>query len=227
MPTFRGILLDVDGTLVDSNDAHANAWIEALLQYGYRVSFETIRPLIGMGADNLLPRLTGLGQDDPLVNEISRRRGEIFKTKYLPYLEPLPGAHELVSKLQADGYQLVVANSAENDEVHALLHIAGVDRLVDRITTRSDVKNSKPDSDVVGVALKKGSLQPSAAVMLGDTPYDIQAATKLSVITIALRSGGWSDYHLSGAAAIYNDPADLLAHYQGSPLVRATAGRSA
>ena len=99
-----------------------------------------------------------------------------------------------------------------------MLKIAGAEDLIEEETSASDAKNSKPDPDIVQVALKKIGLHPDQTVMLGDTPYDIEAAEKAGVRTIALRCGGWPDNELKGALAIYNDPADLLAHYDASPL---------
>lgn len=217
MPNFQGVILDVDGTLVDSNDAHAQAWLEALEAEGFEVSFEQIRRLIGMGSDKLLPEVTGLSKDSPTGRRISQRRAEIFKTDYLPSLKPFPQTRELLQRLHDDGMELFVASSAEQDELGRLLEMAGATDLIQEKTSSDDAEHSKPDPDIVQATLGKMEYAPSEVVMLGDTPYDLQAAQKSGIALIALRCGGWTDPDLAGAIAIYHDPADLLAHYGTSP----------
>ncbi len=121
------------------------------------------------------------------------------------------------------GLLLVIASSGEKEEADALLHIADVAHLIDAMSTSQDSGNSKPAPEPIEVALKKAGLQPDQALMLGDTPYDIEAASRAHVKTIALRSGGWQDSDLGKAAAVYADPADLLAHFAQSPLCAAEA----
>ena len=217
---IRGVILDVDGTLVDSNDAHARAWVEALAEEGIRVEFERVRPLIGMGGDKLLPEISGIEEESPEGKRISERRGEVFKEKYLPSIKPCRGSRELLKRMKGDGLKLVVASSAKEDELDPLLEIAGASGLIEEKTSSDDAENSKPDPDIIQAALDGSGLSPEEAVMLGDTPYDIEAAKKAGVDTVALRCGGWKDEDLAGAIAIYDDPADLLAHYDRSPLKR-------
>lgn len=218
MKQYKGVIFDVDGTLVDSNDAHAGAWAEALNEHGHDVSFEQVRKLIGMGSDHLLPETTTIEKESDQVLAIAQRRGQIFKEQYLPTIKPLPGAHDLVQRLHAEGVQLVVASSATKEEVGALLKIAQVASFLSEQTSADDAKQSKPDPDIVLAALQRLGVSPEDAVMIGDTPYDIQSAHKAGVHVIALRCGGWQDEELAGALAIYDDPADLLAHYAASPL---------
>jgi HAD superfamily hydrolase (TIGR01509 family) len=216
----RGVILDIDGTLLDSNDAHAAAWSDALAEHGHEVAAARIRPLIGMGGDKVLPKLTGISEDDPRGKAISERRGEIFRQKYLPDVRPFPRVRELVERLGRDGRKVVVASSASEEDLGALLEKAGVRDLLAGETSSDDADRSKPDPDIVCAALKKLALPADAAVMIGDTPYDVEAATRAGIRTIALRSGGWTDPDLRGAAAVYADPADLLAHLDESPLAR-------
>lgn len=218
MPNIRGIILDVDGTLVDSNDAHAHAWVEALNESGYHHSFEEVRRLIGMGGDNLLPTLTGLQSDSSDGKLINDRWREIFETNYMPDLQAFPQVRPLLERIRADGLQLVVASSAEQNQLKKLLDIAHVQDLIEQETSSDDAENSKPAPDIVQAALKRLGDAPKQTVMLGDTPYDIESAGKAGVPVIALRCGGWDDAGLAGALAIYDDPADLLAHYDDSPL---------
>jgi HAD superfamily hydrolase (TIGR01509 family) len=215
---IRGVILDVDGTLVLSNDAHAEAWMEAMADFGYYVPYEKIRPLIGMGGDKVLPETIGLQKNSEDGIKISEKRKEIFQKKHVPTLWAAPGARELVEYMHVHGLKLAVASSAEKDELKALLRVAGVSGLVEEEISSSDTGRSKPDPDVIQVALQRFDLPANQVLTLGDTPYDIEAASKVGVGTIALRCGGWSDHELKGALAIYNDPDDLLNHYDTSPL---------
>jgi HAD superfamily hydrolase (TIGR01509 family) len=220
---YRAILFDIDGTLVDSNDAHAHAWAEAFAQSGVQVDFDKVRRAIGMGGDKLMPAVAGISEDSPIGKTISKRRGEIFKTKYLPAVHPFQGARELVAEVKARGLRAVAASSAKRDELEHLLQIAGVRELLDEATSSDEAEESKPDPDIVHAALKKAKAQPSEALLIGDTPYDIEAAARAGVGAIAFRSGGWGDRDLRGAIAIYDGPWDLLARLEESPLARQRA----
>jgi HAD superfamily hydrolase (TIGR01509 family) len=206
----RTVLLDIDGTLIDSNDAHAHAWVDALTEAGYGIPFERIRPLIGMGADQLLPALRkNLRPDINPGRSVVQRRGEIFKRFYLPGLEPARGARALLTTLQDRHVMLVAATSSREDELDAMLSVAGISDLIAVKTTAGDVDASKPAADIVRAAMRKAGSTPDECVLLGDTRFDIAAATRAGVETIALRCGGSPDGDLLGAAAIYDDPAAL------------------
>lgn len=208
---FTTVLFDIDGTLVDSNDLHAYAWVEAFAEEGIAVDFNKVRYSIGMGGDKLMPAVSGIAADTPEGQRISTRRGEIFKAKYLPQVTPFRDAARLVAALKKQGRTAVAASSATREELHALLAIAGAGALLDDRTSSDDAEQSKPDPDIIHAALKKAEAMPADAVMIGDTPYDIAAATAAGVQAIAFRCGGWSDSDLRGAMAIYDGPWDLLA----------------
>ena len=218
----RVVILDVDGTLIDSNDAQAYAWMDAMAMQGHSVSFEKIRPLIGMGGDKVLPEMLGIDKDSDEGKKISAARKELIKTRYLSTIKPFPKAKELLEHMHDCGLKLVIATSAEPDELEQTLKIVGphVQDLMENETTSKDAQQSKPDPDVMKVALKKSGCSADEVVMLGDTPYDLEAATNVGVKSIAFRSGGWDDKDLAQAIAIYNDTADLLAQYDTSPLVK-------
>jgi phosphoglycolate phosphatase-like HAD superfamily hydrolase len=218
------VLLDVDGTLIDSNDAHARAWVDALRAHGYVVPFEQVRPLIGMGGDKLLPELTGLDPESGEAERIGATRSGLFLERELPALRGTRGARALLERLLERGLELVVATSAKSDEVRALLEQAGVADLIELASSADDAERSKPDPDIVQAALRLSRSQAAHSAMLGDTPYDVEAAARARVPSIALRCGGWwDDAALARAAAIYDDPADLLAHFDESVLGRAMA----
>ena len=219
---LQGLLLDVDGTLVLSNDAHAQAWVEAFAKYGYDIAFDTVRSMIGMGGDRILPELVPqLNDEEGKGKAISNYRKQLVLEKFAPQLSPAHGSRELLQKMQGLGLKLVVASSASDEELGALLKAAQVEDLIEDATTSSDANASKPAPDIVESALAKANFAPDQVLMLGDTPYDIESAGKAGVSVIAMRCGGFKDEQLAGAIAIYNDPADLLQHYVNSPLAQA------
>ena len=211
------VVLDIDGTLIDSNDAHAHAWVEVGREFGIDIDFGHVRRLIGMGGDKVLPQIAGMEEESETGKRMTERRGEIFRERYLPTLHAFPHARELLQRFRADGYALAVATSASKDDMDALLEQAGIRDLVDEKTSSSDAEESKPDPDIVQAALKSADAKPEDAIMLGDTPYDVEAAARAGVRCVALRCGGWGDADLGGAVAVYDDPADLLESYAGSP----------
>lgn len=211
------VILDVDGTLIDSNDAHARAWVEVGAEFGHEIEFAHVRRLIGMGGDKVLPRITGLDEDSPEGERITERRGEIFRERHLPGLRPFPGTRALLERLRADGLRLVVASSASEEDLEPLLEKAGIADLVEERTSSDDADASKPEPDIVLAALRSAGVGPEEAVMLGDTPYDVEACGRAGVRIVALRCGGWDDRALEGAVAVFDDPADLLRSYGSSP----------
>ena len=218
MGRITGVLLDVDGTLLDSNDAHAFAYLEALRAHGIEQSFDPVRRMIGMGSDRILPKLAGVDADSDLGQRIQEKKREVFRERHLPELEPVRGARELLEHLRARRLKLVVASSASGEELQMLLKAANVDDLVEEATSSDDAEESKPAPDLVEAAVRRAGLPEEQLIMIGDTPYDIEAARRAGVGILALRSGGWEDRDLGGSLAIYDDPADLLARLESSPL---------
>lgn len=216
-----GVIFDVDGTLVDSNDAHAAAWLDALKEFGFSdVRYETIRRMIGMGGDKILPDLTGLAEHDERGAKLLERRKQIFLSQYMPQLKAFPMARELVERVKLEGMLAVVASSANKKELTPLLRIARVNELMDSTTSSDDAEESKPAPDIVQAAVAKSGLDAAQLIMVGDTPYDVKAAKGAGVPIIAVRCGGWDDRALAGAVAIYDDPQDLLRKFDTSHLAR-------
>lgn len=214
---LEGVLLDVDGTLIDSNGAHAQSWSETLREFGFDIPAERVRPLIGKGGDKLLPELTGVDVESERGKAMTERRAAIFRDAYVPKLRRTRGARELVDRLRKEGLRLIVATSASEEELRPMLHQVGLEDLLAKKTSSDDAENSKPDPDIIIAALRKGRLTPQTAILLGDTPYDIEAASRAAVHTVALLSGGWNADALHGAVAIYEDPEDVLRHFTASP----------
>lgn len=213
---IKAVLFDVDGTLIDSNNAHAAAWVQAFQEHGVTVDPIAVRRSIGMGGDKLMPVVSGIDEESPQGAKIAERRGEIFKAQWLPALKPFPGAGDLVEAVARRGLTVVAASSAAKEELGPLLQAAGVKHLMDAATSSDDAEQSKPEPDIVHAALQRAHVSPSEAVMIGDTPYDIAAARSAGVRIIAFRCGGWLDPDLVGAVEIYDGPWDLLSNLERS-----------
>lgn len=214
---FETALFDVDGTLIDSNAAHAETWTQALHEHGIATDLTTIRSLIGMGGDKLLPRVADLDEDSPKGRAIAARKKALFLER-LAGLQPTRGARALVEYLLRQGVDLVIATSAGDDEMKRLLEQAGVADLIPSRASKDDAAESKPDPDIVHAAMQRSRARPETTVMIGDTPYDVEAAARAGVRAIALRCGGyWTDDDLRGAVAIFDDSAALLEHLRKSP----------
>ncbi|TVP86049.1 MAG: HAD family hydrolase [Thioalkalivibrio sp.] len=218
MSDVRAVILDLDGTLLDSNDAHAQAFVEAAHAMGLNIDFESIRRLIGMGGDKLIPRAFGFSSDSEPGQKLGATKTRIFMERHLTQLEPTPGARALLLRLRDEGMRRLLATSSGESTMQRLLAQADIEDLIEDTISSSDVRASKPDPDIVESALDKTGAAPEQVVMLGDTPYDVESATRAGIAIIALRTGGWTDPELHGAAAIYDDPADLLEHFGTSPL---------
>jgi HAD superfamily hydrolase (TIGR01509 family) len=223
---IQAVLFDVDGTLIDSNDLHATAWRETFLKFGVDIPLDEVRSQIGKGGDNLIPALLPPDLVESRQEEIEQYRSDLFKRDYLPRVVPFPGVRELFERIYADGKKIVLASSAKGEEVEFHLGIIGAADLVVDTTSADDAEHSKPDPDIFAAALKKlGSIGVEEAIVVGDSPFDMEAARKLGLKTIGFRSGGFPDEALleAGAAELYDGAEDLLARYDQSLLARATA----
>jgi HAD superfamily hydrolase (TIGR01509 family) len=215
---LKAVLFDIDGTLIDSNDAHTQAWVQTLERHGRVVSYEQMRSLIGKGSDKVFAELLDIDSESALAKQITKDRTQLLLSSFMANLNPTPGARLLVQHMRSEGLRLVIASSS-GEELPALLGQAGLQDLLDTSVSSDEIKESKPDGDIIEVALRKAGVQPTEAVMIGDTPYDIAAAKAAGVKCIALRCGGyWDDAALSEAVAIFDDPATLLRHWPDSLL---------
>lgn len=220
MARIRAVLFDIDGTLLDSNDAHAHAWLDAFRGHGKNVPYDLVRSKIGMGGDKLLQQLAGIDPDSIEGRSIAERRVAVFKAHYLADLGPFPGARVLVDRVRSRGLACAAVSSATKAELADLLRVAAVADLLETLITSDDADRSKPDPDLIVVALDRLGVTAPEAVLIGDTPYDVMAAERASVACIAFRSGGWTDADLAGAVAIYDGPAELAARLDDSVLAR-------
>jgi HAD superfamily hydrolase (TIGR01509 family) len=224
----RAVLFDVDGTLLDSNDAHARAWVAAFAEAGYEIPFARVRPLIGMGGDHLIPALVpGLSERTEPGKTIAARRAQIFRERELDRITPTRGARTLLQSVHARGARNVVATSAKPEELDGLLARGGLRELVDVVATSGDAPESKPAPDIVVAALHAAAVEPSAAVFVGDTRWDIEAAHRAGVPCVALRCGGNDPHTLAEAEATYADPEELAGALDRPPFVWSSATATA
>ena len=211
------VLLDLDGTLIYSNDAHARAFLLAAADIGIEVpTFDEVRRLIGMGGDKLIPEAFGFEADSARGQDLDERKGTIFREQFVPELRSTPGVRALLERLKKDGLRLVVATSASGDDLKHLLEAAGVADLIDACTSASDVGESKPAPDIVEAAVEAAKSVAERCIMIGDTPYDVEAAGRAGVRIVGVRTGGWSDDDLAGATVVYDHPAAILDQYAES-----------
>lgn len=213
---LEAAIFDVDGTLVDSVDLHAQAWQEAFRHFNKLVTFRDIRHQIGKGADQLLPVFFSAAELAELGEELDSFRSELFKRKYLPRVRVFPKVRELFEKLRGDGVKIALASSAKRDELKKYKEIASIGDLVDEDTSSADAEKSKPHPDIFQAALRKlGRQDGKGAIAIGDTPYDARAAAQAGLHTIGVLCGGFPAEELlrAGCHSIYSNPADMLARY--------------
>jgi HAD superfamily hydrolase (TIGR01509 family) len=218
---LRAVLLDLDGTLVDTVDLHAHAWQEALRRFAVEARYEDVRSQIGKGGDQLMPVFLPAERIERIGDALSVYRDDLFRRVYRPRARPLPGARELVERLRRDGKHVALASSGPARDVAYLSSLVGLDDLLDAgATTSDDAERSKPHPDIFEAALARTGVAPEEAIAIGDSPWDAKSASRAGLRTIGLLSGGFdeADLRAAGCIAIYRDPADLLAQYDASPL---------
>jgi HAD superfamily hydrolase (TIGR01509 family) len=220
---IKAVIFDIDGTLIDSVDLHAKAWVEALMHFGHEIAFQDLRSQIGKGGDQILHGLLPPEVIEQHGEEIKDFRADLFKRRYLPQVRAFPGVRQLFEHIRAAGQRAVLASSGNADEVEQYKEIAGIADLIDSATSSDDAERSKPFPDIFRAALAKlQGLSSDEAVVIGDTPYDAEAARNAQMKSIGVLSGGFPEQALrnAGCIAIYRGPEDLLQHYDSSPLVR-------
>jgi HAD superfamily hydrolase (TIGR01549 family) len=212
----RAVLLDVDGTLIDANYHHALAWWRAFRRHGIKLPVWRIHRHVGMGGDQLVPALVP-GIDDDRHNAIEETRGEEY-AKLIGEVQPLEGAHELIAELKERGATVVLASSSPQDELDRYLDLLDARELADAWTTKDDVDASKPAPDLVTAALEKAG--GGDAVMVGDAPWDIEAAREAGIETVCVITGGYSEQELrdAGAVAVFESVDELRRHLGEAPL---------
>ena len=219
---FDGVIFDVDGTLVDSVDLHAEAWRQTLAAHGFDLPFDRIRGQIGKGGDQLMPALLPRSVVERDGEAIEAERGRLFKADYLHRVQPFPGVADLFRHVLAQGQRIALGSSGKPEEVDHYKRLLGIDGLDLAQTTSADAERSKPHPDIFEAALRAVGLPASAVAAVGDSPFDATAACRAGITPLGVRCGGFPDEALTeaGAAALFDGPADLLARYARSPLAR-------
>ena len=212
------MIFDVDGTLVDSVDLHADSWQRALEKFGHRVTFDQVRSQIGKGGDQLMPVFLSPSEMNTQAKDLERFRGELFKREYLQRVRAFPKVRDLFERLISDGWKIGLASSAKEEELKIYEEIAGVADLLDATTSSNDAEKSKPHPDIFQAAAERLKVSPDGCVVVGDSPYDAQAAKKAGMISIGLLCGGFpkNDLERAGFQVLYQDPEDVLRNYDTS-----------
>jgi HAD superfamily hydrolase (TIGR01509 family) len=214
------LLTDIDGTLVDSNALHAEAWRRAFERFGIQIGMDDAWRQIGKGADQLIPTFLPESLRARLETPLKNYRKEIFHREYMPRIVPFARAHDLLKRVREMGLKIALATSSDPEDLPTYGRILGMGNLVDEASSSGDAKRSKPAPDIFAAALEKVGMRPEQAVALGDTPYDAQSAGKLGIPVIGLTCGGWKrdDLLAAGCVEVWRDPAELLHHLQESVL---------
>jgi len=194
----EGILFDIDGTLVDSNEFHVIAWDEAFRENSYSISRYLLRKQIGKGSDKLIPFFLPESSDEER-RVISDAHNEIFRSRFLKLVRPFPFATDLIRFLHSKNKKVLLVSSSPSKEIEHYVDLLGVSKELHDTVGFDDVSQSKPAPDLFDVALQKAEVSSEAALAVGDTPYDVAAAAKCGVQTIALLSGGFSNKELETA----------------------------
>ena len=212
-------VLDIDGTLVDTNYHHAIAWFRAFAQHHIVLPIWQIHRHIGMGGDQVVSALCGEDVEARLGDDIRNAEGEAYSA-LIGEVRTMEGARELIVSLKERGHVVVLASSAKQGEVEAYLDLLDAWDLADAWTTSADVESTKPAPDLVHAAVDRVDGDPGDAVMVGDTPWDVKAAAGAGVPTLAVMTGGFSHAELqeAGAAVVFESVAELSARLDDSPL---------
>ncbi|MFL5844000.1 MAG: HAD family hydrolase [Solirubrobacteraceae bacterium] len=212
-------ILDIDGTLVDTNYQHVVAWYRAFRQHDHIVAMWQIHRHMGMGGDKLIGSICGDAVEEEQGEDIRSAEKPLYKAM-IEEVEPLAGARDLMVDLKNAGHTLVLASSAKADELDHYLDLLDARELADDWTSSADVEETKPAPDIVESALKKAGAEAEDAVMIGDTPWDIEAAERAGLPTIAVMTGGFSEAELrdAGALMVFETIEDLRAGLSDTPL---------
>jgi HAD superfamily hydrolase (TIGR01549 family) len=213
---MRAFIFDIDGTLVDSNELHVDSWDRAFRKFGKQFPREALRAQIGKGSDQYLPAFLTNKEIADFGKELDEYRSELFRKEYLSRVRPFPNVRELFQRIRDDHKRIVLASSGKKTETEYYAKLLKIENLIEGYTSADDADNSKPAPDIFAASLKKlGGISPADALTVGDTRFDIEAAAKAGLKTIAFLCGGTSESVLreAGAVAIYRDPAHLLGEY--------------
>jgi HAD superfamily hydrolase (TIGR01549 family) len=207
---LEALLLDIDGTLVDSNDKHADCWVEAFAHFGKKVDWEIIRRQIGKGGDLLVPDTLNAREMRTFGEDLKEFRGDLWKRRYMKTVEPFAGVEEALHALREREIRLAFASSSNEDEVEYYVELLGAKDLIEGSTSKKDAQFSKPSPEIFQAALERVGSDPAKTFAVGDTPYDILAAHRIPVPIAALRCGGFPRELLAKAEYLFENFAELV-----------------
>lgn len=210
------IIFDIDGTLVDSVDLHAEAWQKAFAHFGHQIPYDEIRAQIGKGGDQLMPFFLKEEELRRIGKELEAFRADLFKREYLPRVRAFPGVRALFETVRSNGQRIALASSAKKDELGVYERIAQIEDLVQEATTSDDAQKSKPYPDIFEAALHRlHDPDKNKALVIGDSPHDAEAAKNAGLRTLGVLCGGFPESALreAGCRQIYADPEDVQRHY--------------
>ena len=207
---IRAVIFDIDGTLVDSNDAHARCWIEAFAKFGKRIEWDVVRHQIGKGGDLLVPDLLNAREMRRFGEQLKEYRGELWKRAYMSDVAPFAGAREALHELHGRGIKLAFASSSSAEEVEYHTQLLGVGELLETATSKDDAEMSKPSPEIFRAALERTGSDEARTLAVGDTPYDILAAHRIPLPIAAVRCGGFEDKLLGKAEFLFDHVEELV-----------------
>jgi HAD superfamily hydrolase (TIGR01509 family) len=220
--SLKAVLLDIDGTLLDSNSFHAESWVRTLEHFGYNTTFDAVVKQIGKGGEYLLPNFVPADKLRSQEEKINAFRKSLFHREYIDRIVPFADARRLLELMRKRSLRIAVATSSEKSDLEVFKTLLKIHDLVEEDATSDDAEKPKPEPDIFRAALNFLGVDPGEALALGDTPWDVEAAGKAGIGTVAVQSGGWQKGQLqdAGAIAVYADVADIVRNFEQSPFAR-------
>jgi HAD superfamily hydrolase (TIGR01549 family) len=211
---LQGLLFDIDGTLVDSNDHHARCWIEAFAHFGKHFSYDFIRHQLGKGGDLLVPDVLGAKEMRKFGEAVKKYRSDLYKRKYLEEVKPFPFVEALFEALRERGVRLALASSSNEEEVEYYTRLLNAEQFIEGSTSKSDAQFSKPSPEIFAAALERAGSDAEFTFAAGDTPYDVLAAHRIAMPIIAVLSGGFERELLAKAEFVFRDAGEIPEHFE-------------
>jgi HAD superfamily hydrolase (TIGR01549 family) len=212
---MSAFVFDIDGTLIDSNELHVQSWDRAFRHFGKTIPTEALHEQVGKGTDQYLPEFLTADEIERFGKQLDDYRSKIFREEFLPKVKPFPKVRELFERLKNDGKRILLASSGKEKDTQHYIDLLKIDKFIEGCVSGDEADRSKPQPDIFLACIEKFNLARDSTIVVGDTRWDVEAAAKVGLRTIAVTCGGFDAALLraAGAIAVYKDPADLLAHY--------------